>query len=100
MSTTCYYCDLEHPRVEAGGIYYCPNFLCTGPGGAPHRRKLASYAEGCYPKSGHTVDEEEWQRAGLAHADTLDATDPPLAARIRQDVAVFPDIVERRRIGC
>lgn len=95
--TTCFYCGLEHPRVEAGGLYFCPNTMCPGPGGHSHRAKLASYKEESWPKSGHTVDEEEWRRAGLAHADTLDATDPELATRIRQDAADFPEIMERRR---
>lgn len=93
---TCYYCHLEHPRVEAGGVHFCPNAMCTGPGGAPHRRALASYTEERHER-GHTVDEEEWQRAGLAHADALDATDPQLAARIRSDSLRFGEILEERR---
>ena len=24
---TCYYCGLHHDRVEAGGVYHCPNNL-------------------------------------------------------------------------
>lgn len=93
---TCFYCNLTHEDVEAGGLVYCPNCMCTGPGGHSHRSKLASYAEERYPNSGHTVDEEEWKRAGLAYAETLDATEPELAARVRADVADFPAILERR----
>lgn len=97
-SGTCCYCKLQHVRVEDGGVSFCPNVLCTGPGGHRHRRGLASYAEERYPLLGdHTVDEEEWRQAGLAAAETLAATDPALATRIRQDAADFPAILRRRR---
>lgn len=35
---TCYYCGLTDRTVECAGIYYCPNVLCDGPGGAYHRQ--------------------------------------------------------------
>jgi len=97
VAETCYYCGLEHSEVEAGGIWFCPNFMCTGPGGCSHRAKLASYRQQYRPKTCHTVDEEEWAAAGFLYADMLENTDPALAARIRQDAAAFPEIVERRR---
>lgn len=46
----CHYCGLVHQLVEAGGVYHCPNRLCTGPGAWRPRMKLSSYkeADGCY----------------------------------------------------
>ena len=29
---TCFYCDLNDPKVEAGGLWHCPNRFCQGPG--------------------------------------------------------------------
>lgn len=55
--TTCYYCQLVHHLVEAGGVHYCPNRLCNGPGGWGHRAKMASYRELADGK--HTVDADE-----------------------------------------
>ena len=55
---TCYYCKLADEKVEAGGIWYCPNFTCSGPGAHTHRRKLSSYKEN--EDGTHTVDDEEW----------------------------------------
>lgn len=61
----CYYCGLNHKTVEAGGIYYCPNALCQGPGAAHFRSQLKSY---CEVDGGgkHTVDHEEAIAAALA----------------------------------
>lgn len=50
----CHYCGLLHRRVEAGGVYYCPNRLCTGPGAWSHRKDLKSYQE--LKDGGYTVD--------------------------------------------
>lgn len=54
---TCYYCKLHHPRVEAGGIWHCPNPLCKGPGAQVWRMKCKSYQE--LPNESHTVDSQE-----------------------------------------
>jgi len=56
---TCYYCKLSHKRVEAGGVWHCPNVACSGPGAHYHRRKLKSYKETGDGK--HTVDWGEWK---------------------------------------
>jgi hypothetical protein len=63
----CYFCGLSHKRVEAGGMWFCPNFTCTGPGNHGFRkRNLKSYKEdGNY----HTVDDQEWKE--LAENITL-----------------------------
>ena len=37
----CYYCKAVDHAVEAGGIWYCPNPLCPGPGGGHKRHILA-----------------------------------------------------------
>jgi hypothetical protein len=81
---TCYYCRLEHKKVEAGGIHYCPNPLCTGPGASYVRSKLKSYRD--VGNDRHTVDHAEMIAYGLERAAELDATDAPLAAHIRASV--------------
>jgi hypothetical protein len=60
---TCYYCHLRHKQVEAGGVWHCPNPLCTGPGGAYFRSKLTSYKE--VENARHTVDYAEWLNASI-----------------------------------
>jgi hypothetical protein len=56
---TCYYCKWKSNRVEAGGIYYCPNAYCPGPGGAWFRYTLNSYKEDKHCNR-HTVSECEY----------------------------------------
>lgn len=57
----CRGCLLYDNKVEAGGIYYCPNPHCPSAGGAWFRRKLKSYKEN--PDGTHSVDEKEWKLA-------------------------------------
>lgn len=52
----CHYCGLVHPLVEAGGVHYCPNRLCTGPGSWSHRKDLKSFKD---VEGGYTVDAQE-----------------------------------------
>jgi hypothetical protein len=59
----CWYCGLHHTQVEASGVYYCPNPLCSGPGGAWFRATLESYKE---EGNRHSVDPVEWLEKGLA----------------------------------
>jgi hypothetical protein len=66
MSCKCFYCDLIHPKIEASGIWYCPNALCEGPGGAYFRSTLDSYQE-LEDEFGHTVDEDEYLTKGRAY---------------------------------
>ena len=90
---TCHYCHLTHPKVEAGGVWYCPNPLCTGPGAAYFRAKLKSYHEEAHGR--HSVDSDEMAAFGLAYArDLID--DAPLTAHIRASVGkwkTFPATV-------
>lgn len=54
----CFYCGLEDDKVEAGGVWYCPNPLCTGPGVTNwFASKLKSYRD--MGSSGGTASEEE-----------------------------------------
>lgn len=55
---TCVGCGLHHKLVEAGGIWYCPNILCSATGNAHYRAKLKSYRE--EPDSKHSVDWYDW----------------------------------------
>jgi len=54
---TCHYCGLHDENVECGGIYYCPNPLCLGPGAAYFRSKMKSYEESENGK--HSVNPSE-----------------------------------------
>ena len=56
----CYYCNLINEKIEASGMWYCPNPRCTGPGAAWFRRTLKSYEES--QGGTHTVDEKEWNK--------------------------------------
>lgn len=60
---TCFSCGLFNERVECQGIWFCPNALCMGAGGAWFRRTLDSYQEVEYDR--HTVDENEWLKKGI-----------------------------------
>lgn len=79
----CYYCKLTHKDVEAGGMYYCPNVLCQGPGACRWREGLSSYDE-TGDDGRHTVDHREALIRGLAHAFEIEKSDPALAAKIRE----------------
>lgn len=65
MKYKCDYCGLNHQQVEAGGIYFCPNPLCPGPGAAWARASLDSYIE---TEEGHEVDQIEYLWEGLKKA--------------------------------
>jgi ribosomal protein L37AE/L43A len=77
---TCYYCALRDDRVEAGGIWHCPNVLCTGPGAAHFRALRASFVE--HSDGRHSVDEAEMVAAARAHVDALPYRDRALAEHI------------------
>jgi hypothetical protein len=62
---TCYYCGLSNEKVEAAGIWHCPNPRCTGPGGAWFRSRLSSFTE--VEAGRHTVDPDEWEVAAAAY---------------------------------
>jgi hypothetical protein len=62
----CHYCKLKHKDVEAGGVYYCENPLCTGPGASWMRRSLASYK--INDDGTHTVDAIELVSKGMVVA--------------------------------
>lgn len=62
---TCFACALTHPKVEARGIWYCPNALCRGCGGAWFRIELDSYKD--VDNNRHTVDPDEWLEKGIKY---------------------------------
>jgi hypothetical protein len=74
----CHYCGLIHKRVEAGGIYYCPNTLCLGPGAAYFRSTCKSYKEDRWGK--HTVD--TFELVGKALLELEKETDPEIRTKI------------------
>lgn len=62
---TCFYCNLAHKQVEAGGMWACPNVTCTGPGAHSHRAKMISYKEN--DDGTHTVDTQDWLNFSRAY---------------------------------
>lgn len=62
---TCFSCGLVHERVEAQGIWNCPNALCVGSGAAWFRKTLKSYK---YNYRGEdTINENEWLDKGIVY---------------------------------
>jgi hypothetical protein len=55
----CMFCDVLDEAVEAAGIYYCPNPLCTGSGGHNHRIPFTD-AEGTRVLDWMAYYAEEW----------------------------------------
>lgn len=75
MKNKCDYCGLIHSQVEAGGMYFCPNPICSGPGAHWSRASLESYTE---DEQGHEVDNVEYLFEGLKKAYL---TDDPVIIR-------------------
>ncbi len=63
---TCFSCGYEHEKVEAQGMWHCPNALCMGVGGVWFRYNLNSYKE-ISSSNEHTVDEDEWLAKGILY---------------------------------
>jgi len=80
---TCYYCKLTHDLVEAGGIWHCPNPLCTGPGAAYWRSQCKSYKEVSGDRE--TVDPLEMVEFAMAKMAT--ETDAALKEHVLRSVA-------------
>ena len=57
---TCHYCKLAHRKVEAGGMWFCPNVSCAGPGNHGARKQLVSYHENA--NGSHSVDNQDWKK--------------------------------------
>lgn len=53
----CYYCGCHDKDVEAGGIWYCPNAFCDGPGSVWFNSRLKSYKEQGDKK--YSIDRDE-----------------------------------------
>jgi hypothetical protein len=62
---TCFSCGITDPRVEAIGIWHCPNALCGGCGAQWFRYTLDSYED--LGDGTHEVDEEELLLKGTAY---------------------------------
>lgn len=73
---TCRGCGLTDPRVEAGGLWYCPNVLCRGVGAQGWRSQhLTSYRES---PTGYTVDPVELITKAREWVDTMPYKDRAL----------------------
>lgn len=84
----CMSCGLKHERVEARGVYFCPNPLCTVTGAAIYRTKLKSYVEHAYH---HEVDSLEWLLYGLSNL----AEDPTIRiATLRSAKKRLDEVIE------
>lgn len=64
---TCFSCGLFHEKLEAQGIWYCPNALCMGCGGAWFRNTLDSYRECNDGSDSYTIDPSEWLDKGIIY---------------------------------
>lgn len=58
---SCFYCGLFHKKVECGGVFYCPNPRCSGPGAAWFRQTLKSYKN--VGNNSHEIDPIELEFA-------------------------------------
>jgi hypothetical protein len=65
MTYTCRYCKVFHPKVEAGGMWYCPNPACRGCGAAWFKRTLDSYED--QPYNEYSFDEDECDRKAVEY---------------------------------
>jgi hypothetical protein len=65
----CYYCGLNSKKIECGGIFYCPNPRCSGPGGAWFRHQLPSFKENI--DGTHTVNEDQWDNYAYGYTYNL-----------------------------
>lgn len=82
----CHYCQLTHKEVEAGGLYYCPNPACLGPGAAPWRRMLPSYREIGHDR--HTAASADIRGFAMAYASSI-TDDAALAVHIATSAALL-----------
>jgi hypothetical protein len=92
---TCYYCNLADEKVEAGGLWHCPNFTCTGPGGHSHRRTLKSYKEDVDGK--HTIDIEDWMEEAKKKIKTLE--DSPIKEAVAAGIKAFIIKITSTKMG-
>lgn len=90
FTQVCCYCGLIHKDVEAGGVYYCPNVLCDGPGSFAFRSGLKSFrdlSEGRYPGlGGYTVDEDEYVKEAVKFAKNMESG--PVREKIMECAAI------------
>ena len=75
----CISCGLIHGDVEAGGVYHCPNPLCTVSGASWFKLKLQSYKD---QRDHYTVDEVELLAEGLKYMSTV--KDPAILHAIKE----------------
>jgi ribosomal protein L37AE/L43A len=92
---TCYYCKLGHKKVEAGGVWHCPNVACSGPGAHYHRRKLLSYKETGDGK--HTVDWGEWKM--MAEEFLKENKDPLLVDAVKASLKKIATHATSKKFG-
>ena len=64
----CFSCNLPSPKLEAKGIWYCPNALCSGTGAGWFRYKLDSFVDSPTSHT-HSIDENEWYEKGSMHEE-------------------------------
>jgi ribosomal protein L37AE/L43A len=64
----CYYCGLSDKKVEAGGMWCCPNIACHGPGNSYYRSKLPSTIN---RDGAQEVDDWEWMESVEKNKESL-----------------------------
>lgn len=78
----CRGCGLADDRVEAGGVWYCPNEVCTATGAQTHRMKLPSFRNGI---DHHIVD--AWEVIAHGEALLVGELDPAMRAAVERSLA-------------
>jgi hypothetical protein len=94
---TCHYCELPHRLVEAGGLWYCPNVLCRGPGASSLRTQLKSYRD---HGNGYSVDPRELYTWGVRKAGELEQADPVLAEYILKSSVYWLKLANEEELQC
>lgn len=88
---TCRYCQYRSTSVEAGGIWHCPNVLCSGPGATGWRSaNLKSFKT---VGSQYEVDPRELYDEGMQYASDVEVSHPELAAAIRRSSVVWLTLI-------
>ena len=86
----CISCGLYHKYVEAGGIYHCPNPICSVCGATWYKTQLSTYVS--IDAHTYNYDVEDLYSAGTKYVDSVeflrkDSTDDVIVAAAKQSLA-------------
>ena len=87
----CYSCGLKHRKVEAGGIYYCPNPFCTISGATWFRKQLESFEPSL--DNTYTVDNKEWYSTAVDYT-IKEIKDPLILKYALQSAKILMELIQ------